>query len=41
MHDLFENDVRFVNRIAAEEWRHRPMRDRIVQAVVARCRCLL
>jgi cardiolipin synthase len=41
MRDLFENDMRYAVRIRPEEWRHRPIRDRIVQTIVGRARCLL
>ncbi|MEA2735768.1 MAG: cardiolipin synthase [Humisphaera sp.] len=41
MRDLFENDMRYAIRIRPEQWRHRPIRDRIVQTIVGRARCLL
>jgi cardiolipin synthase len=39
--ELFEHDVRFARRISLDEWRHRPRRDRIVQALVGSARKLL
>ena len=41
MHDLFENDVRFANRITLKEWRRRPWLDRFGQWAVNRARYLL
>ena len=41
MHDLFENDVRYARRIVRDEWRHRPLRDRLTQWAVMRARYLL
>jgi cardiolipin synthase len=41
MHDLFENDVRYARRIVSDEWRHRPLRDRLMQWAVMRARYLL
>ena len=29
MHELFEHDVRFARQIDSDEWRHRPIKDRI------------
>ena len=41
MHELFENDVKFAQRISAKEWRRRPWRDRFHQWCVKRARYLL
>jgi cardiolipin synthase A/B len=41
MHDLFENDVRYARRIVRAQWRHRPVRDRLMQWAVMRMRYLL
>ncbi len=41
MHALFENDVRFANRITLKEWRRRPWSDRFGQWAVNRARYLL
>jgi cardiolipin synthase len=41
MHELFENDVCYARRILPDEWRHRPVRDRLVQWAVMRARQLL
>ena len=41
MHELFEHDVRFARRIAPDEWRRRPLGDRLVQWAVMRGRYLL
>jgi cardiolipin synthase len=41
IHDLFEHDVRFARRISKEEWRRRPMLDRLGQWAVSRARYLL
>jgi cardiolipin synthase len=41
IHDLFEHDVRFARRITREEWRRRPMLDRLGQWAVSRARYLL
>ncbi len=41
MHDLFEHDVRFADRICPEEWRKRTIRDRAAQWAVKRARYLL
>lgn len=41
MSRLFEHDIRFAKRICPEEWRHRPIRDRIYQLCVKRARYLL
>lgn len=41
MHDLFNNDVCFADRISLKEWRRRPMYDRAVQWMVSRARYLL
>ena len=41
MHDLFEHDIRFARRIIADEWRHRPARDRIVQSMITKARYFL
>ncbi|MCS7032837.1 MAG: phospholipase D-like domain-containing protein, partial [Phycisphaerae bacterium] len=38
---LFENDVRYSRRICPEEWRRRPIRDRLGQWAVSRARYLL
>lgn len=34
MHALFEHDVRFAHRIVPDQWRHRPLRDRVMQRAV-------
>jgi cardiolipin synthase A/B len=41
MVSLFENDVKFANKIQAKAWRRRPVRDRIGQWMVSRARYLL
>jgi cardiolipin synthase A/B len=41
VHDLFENDVRFACRIVPENWRRRPLSDRVVQSIAKRARVLL
>lgn len=41
MNDLFENDVRYARRIVGDEWRHRPLADRLMQWAVMRARYLL
>jgi cardiolipin synthase A/B len=41
MHTLFDNDVRYANRITPTEWRRRPVLDRAVQWAVSRARYLL
>jgi len=41
MCDLFENDVRYARRINLNEWRHRPLMDRMGQWAVSRARYLL
>ncbi len=41
MHDLFEHDVSYSRRISPEEWRRRPLRDRLGQWAVKRARYLL
>lgn len=41
MHDLFENDVCYAERIHAMKWRRRPFLDRIGQWAVKRARYLL
>ena len=41
MHDLFENDVRYAQRITGREWRRRPWFDRYCQWGVNRARYLL
>ncbi|HXE53267.1 MAG TPA: phospholipase D-like domain-containing protein [Tepidisphaeraceae bacterium] len=41
MHDLFENDVGFSEKIELRQWRRRPMWDRFVQWAVSRARYLL
>jgi len=38
---LFENDVCYAERITMNQWRRRPMRDRVVQWAVHRARYLL
>jgi cardiolipin synthase len=41
MHELFENDVRYARPVPPEEWRYRPLRDRLVRWAVMRARYLL
>jgi hypothetical protein len=41
MHDLFEHDVCFADRILSDEWRRRPWRDPLMQWAVMRARYLL
>jgi cardiolipin synthase len=41
MNALFEHDICFARSIRADEWRHRPLRDRLVQSMVMRARYLL
>jgi cardiolipin synthase len=41
MHDLFENDIRFAERISLRQWRKRPWGDRCGQWAVNRARYLL
>ncbi|MEO6436449.1 MAG: phospholipase D-like domain-containing protein [Tepidisphaeraceae bacterium] len=41
MHDLFENDVKYAQRVTAKEWRRRPWLDRFGQWAVKRARYLL
>ena len=41
MHDLFEHDVQFANRVSAGEWRKRTWADRFGQWAVKRARYLL
>ena len=41
MHDLFENDIRFAERISIRQWRRRAFRDRCGQWAVNRARYLL
>jgi cardiolipin synthase len=41
MCELFENDVRFADRIRVSEWRRRPTWDRFVQWAVSRARYIL
>jgi cardiolipin synthase len=41
MHALFEHDVCFARRIPPDEWRKRPLRDRLAQWAVMRARYLL
>lgn len=41
MHDLFEHDVGYADRICLEQWRKRPWRDRMHQWMVNRTRYLL
>jgi cardiolipin synthase len=38
MHNLFEHDVGLATRIHGSKWRHRPVRDRVVQWIVLRAR---
>jgi cardiolipin synthase len=41
VHDLFENDVNFAERIDPKAWRRRPWQDRLIQWAVSRARYLL
>lgn len=41
MHEMFEHDMRCAHRFLPDEWRHRPVRDRLVQWLVMRARNLL
>lgn len=41
MQEMFEHDVRCAKRILPDEWRHRPLRDRLVQWLVMRARYAL
>jgi cardiolipin synthase len=41
MRMLFENDVRFSEKVELNEWRRRPFRDRFVQWAVSRARYLM
>jgi cardiolipin synthase len=41
MHQLFEHDVCFARRIPSDEWRCRPLRDRLLQWAVMRARYVL
>lgn len=41
MEELFQNDMRFSRQITLNQWRHRPMSDRLVQWAVSRTRYLL
>ena len=41
IHDLFENDVRYAERIDPAMWRERPWRDKLIQWGVSRARYLL
>ena len=41
MHDLFENDVRYAQRITPKQWRRRHWMDRFGQWAVKRARYLL
>jgi cardiolipin synthase len=41
MHRLFEHDVCYAKRIVLDEWRRRPLRDRLIQWMVMRARYLL
>ena len=41
MSALFEHDVRFAQRINPDQWRHRPLRDRLGQWATNRARYLL
>jgi cardiolipin synthase len=41
MHRLFNHDVCHACRILPDEWRHRPLRDRLIQWTVTRARYLL
>ena len=41
MSDLFEHDIQYAQKIKLEEWRRRPLRDRVVQWAASRARYLL
>jgi cardiolipin synthase len=41
VHELFENDVKFAERIDPKVWRRRPWQDRAIQWAVSRARYLL